>query len=279
MEALFVFLKWVASFAHVDEESGSKMDLPNLATVICPNILYSSRNREGAHSDSVLAIPVVTELLVNQDEYWLVPQEFLPLLEEKAYFSTDEELSSKDFLKRVEYFMRVKLSRQQPPPNMGGGLMSPILPLNGNSNPFGTPRSENEIRLVQQTSDPSLGRGRPTANEPSRQGTPNQYKHDSRSQERGQQRDWQQSSPAKDGLPPRLPHQPYSQPLLNQSGSSPSTDQVLSDTVWAASQMPPPPITTGGRSRSGSRPQSLIRSSEEISPTTLNGRQSPSRQQ
>ena len=41
LEVLFVFLKWVASFAHLDEETGSKMDLQNLATVICPSILYS----------------------------------------------------------------------------------------------------------------------------------------------------------------------------------------------------------------------------------------------
>ena len=34
MEIVFVFLKWVASFSHIDEETGSKMDLPNLSTVI-----------------------------------------------------------------------------------------------------------------------------------------------------------------------------------------------------------------------------------------------------
>ncbi|EFP88891.2 uncharacterized protein PGTG_14230 [Puccinia graminis f. sp. tritici CRL 75-36-700-3] len=32
-------MKWVASFSHLDEETGSKMDLQNLATVITPNIL------------------------------------------------------------------------------------------------------------------------------------------------------------------------------------------------------------------------------------------------
>ena len=52
MEVLFVFLKWVASFAHVDEETGSKMDLQNLATVICPSILYG-KGRDVAHSESV----------------------------------------------------------------------------------------------------------------------------------------------------------------------------------------------------------------------------------
>jgi hypothetical protein len=42
MEILFTFLKWVSSFHTVDEESGSKMDIHNLATVIAPNILCSS---------------------------------------------------------------------------------------------------------------------------------------------------------------------------------------------------------------------------------------------
>jgi hypothetical protein len=42
MEVLFTFLKWASSFHTVDEESGSKMDIHNLATVIAPNILYSS---------------------------------------------------------------------------------------------------------------------------------------------------------------------------------------------------------------------------------------------
>ncbi|KAK9467919.1 hypothetical protein V1512DRAFT_260356 [Lipomyces arxii] len=41
MEILLNFLKWVASFSHVDDESGSKMDVHNLSTVITPNILFS----------------------------------------------------------------------------------------------------------------------------------------------------------------------------------------------------------------------------------------------
>src|SRR5436190_1446408 len=34
MEVLFIFFKWVASFSHVDEETGSKMDLHNLAIIM-----------------------------------------------------------------------------------------------------------------------------------------------------------------------------------------------------------------------------------------------------
>lgn len=62
MEVLFTFLTWCASFSAVDEESGSKMDLHNLATVIAPNILFSSNKTEGME-DSFLGIEAVHQLL------------------------------------------------------------------------------------------------------------------------------------------------------------------------------------------------------------------------
>lgn len=71
MEVIFVFLKWVASFSHVDEETGSKMDLQNLATVISPNILYS-KGKDPARDESFSAARVVHELLELQDEFWEV---------------------------------------------------------------------------------------------------------------------------------------------------------------------------------------------------------------
>jgi hypothetical protein len=74
MEVLFVFLKWVASFSHVDEETGSKMDLQNLATVISPNILYA-KGKDPVRDESFSAARVVHELLERQDEYWEVRAE------------------------------------------------------------------------------------------------------------------------------------------------------------------------------------------------------------
>ena len=50
IEVLFVFLKWVASFSHVDEETGNRMDLHNIATAISPNIF---RNTPTKGNDSV----------------------------------------------------------------------------------------------------------------------------------------------------------------------------------------------------------------------------------
>jgi hypothetical protein len=61
LEILCSFFNWVASFHQIDEESGSKMDTHNLATVISPNILYT--NAKGPVDDNFLAIEVVHTLI------------------------------------------------------------------------------------------------------------------------------------------------------------------------------------------------------------------------
>ncbi|KAG9312979.1 hypothetical protein JVU11DRAFT_6416 [Chiua virens] len=130
MEVLFVFLKWVASFAHMDESTGSKMDLPNLATVICPSILYS-RGRDAVRDESFGAIKVVTSLLENQDEFYTVPEEFFPILHDQEYFSSTLELPSKEFLKKCDTYMRLK----------AGGRTPAGAPFPGSPNSTNTPRS------------------------------------------------------------------------------------------------------------------------------------------
>ena len=61
LEILCSFFSWVASFHQVDEESGSKMDTHNLATVIAPNILFT--NAKTPVDDNFLAIEVVHTLV------------------------------------------------------------------------------------------------------------------------------------------------------------------------------------------------------------------------
>lgn len=61
LEILCNFFNWVASFHQVDEESGSKMDTHNLATVIAPNILFT--NAKTPVDDNFLAIEVVHTLI------------------------------------------------------------------------------------------------------------------------------------------------------------------------------------------------------------------------
>ena len=63
---------------------------------------------------------VVTLLLENQDELYIVPEEFLPILEDQQYFANCMELPGKEFMKKVETYMRLKASGRQL------GTMSPI---------------------------------------------------------------------------------------------------------------------------------------------------------
>lgn len=100
MEILFVFLKWVASFSHVDEETGSKMDLHNLATVITPSILYA-KGTNPLKDESFVAIRAVTTLLRLQDEFYTVPDELDRYLDDNLvdFFEKNLELPPKEMLK------------------------------------------------------------------------------------------------------------------------------------------------------------------------------------
>ena len=115
MEVLFVFLKWVASFAHVDEVTGSKMDLPNLAAVISSSILCSRLRGDKSFG----SVQVVAQLLENQDVYYRVPEEFLSILRDKVQFAPSMKLSSKDFMKKCEDYLKSqpnrRLSRRRKP--------------------------------------------------------------------------------------------------------------------------------------------------------------------
>src|ERR1700722_7747664 len=155
MEVLFVFLKWVASFAHMDEETGSKMDLGNLATVICPSILYA-RGRDAVRDDSFGAIRVVTTLLEHQDEFFQVPIEFLPILVEKDHFSNSMDLPSKDFMRKCDTYMRMKPNGRPPllttPSNsgqLGGG---------GARSPLPVPQSSERLMMMGNTSNADSSR-------------------------------------------------------------------------------------------------------------------------
>ena len=66
MEVLFTFLNWVSSFCAVDEDTGSKMDIHNLATVIAPNILYPNVKSPDMEA-SFLAIEAVHALIECND--------------------------------------------------------------------------------------------------------------------------------------------------------------------------------------------------------------------
>ncbi len=60
------------SFHQVDDDSGSKMDIKNLATVIAPNILYTNSKTPTLDSDPIFAIVAVEDLINYIEEMCLV---------------------------------------------------------------------------------------------------------------------------------------------------------------------------------------------------------------
>ncbi|KAF9920206.1 hypothetical protein FBU30_009992 [Linnemannia zychae] len=110
MEAICLFLRWVASFSHVDEETGSKMDLHNLATVITPNVLYS-KSKDPIKDESFLAIEAVMGLLEYQDDFCVVPEDLSLILSDQDLVESSTDLSSKDILKRCENLVKAKVKK------------------------------------------------------------------------------------------------------------------------------------------------------------------------
>jgi len=101
MEVVFSFLEWVASFAHVDEETGSKMDLHNLATVITPNVLYG-KGKDGTPliEDSFSSIEIVRTLIEESQVFCQIPADLVEILSDPTLFASSAELTTKDIIKR-----------------------------------------------------------------------------------------------------------------------------------------------------------------------------------
>lgn len=99
MEVLFTFLNWVSSFSHVDEESGSKMDIHNLATVITPNVLNTGKDNAPV-DDSFLAIEAVHSLIECNEAMCEVPEDLQLILNDSSLFSKDADITTKEILKR-----------------------------------------------------------------------------------------------------------------------------------------------------------------------------------
>ncbi|KAI9245033.1 hypothetical protein EDC94DRAFT_699585 [Helicostylum pulchrum] len=105
MEVLFVFFRWVASFSHVTSDVGSRMDIPNLARVIAPNIL-TANSKDPLKDDSFASIRVVEVLLESYEEFCMVPEDLEAFLQDPNL--SDVDISPKEFLKRVEQTVKHK---------------------------------------------------------------------------------------------------------------------------------------------------------------------------
>jgi hypothetical protein len=145
MEVLFTFLNWVSSFSHVDEESGSKMDIHNLATVIAPNVLNSGKDNVPV-DDSFLAIEAVASLIECNESMCevslqtclqpypsslltlgQVPEDLAMILNDSSLFSNTADITTKEILKRYGDRAKAPTVHTQHPgaPSANNGTTSP----------------------------------------------------------------------------------------------------------------------------------------------------------
>ncbi|KAH9055706.1 RhoGAP-domain-containing protein [Lactarius vividus] len=113
LEVLLVFLKRLSSSGNAQDDVGSRSYLSHVASEIGPSVLFAGNWVEFATEGGGLkkydsGTRVLTKLLENQDEFFTVPEEFLPLLDDQEFFTSNMELSSRDFLRQCETYMRIK---------------------------------------------------------------------------------------------------------------------------------------------------------------------------
>lgn len=72
LEVLFNFFKWVATFHQVDEDTGSRMDVHNLARVIAPNILRMNTKSASFSDEPMTIVACVEELIQSNEEMCMV---------------------------------------------------------------------------------------------------------------------------------------------------------------------------------------------------------------
>lgn len=108
LEVLLYFFSWVASFAEIDEETGSKMDAHNLATVIAPNILVE-RVAPGNEPSPLLgdtyflAIEVVNLLIEFHEELLIIPEDLMQCFQRCGFESMRAEtLTTKEVLQILD---------------------------------------------------------------------------------------------------------------------------------------------------------------------------------
>ncbi|KAI1174981.1 rho-type GTPase-activating protein 1 [Nemania sp. FL0916] len=102
LEVLFNFFKWVATFHQVDEDTGSRMDVHNLARVIAPNILRLNTKSASFSDEPMTVVSCVEELIQSNEEMCMVPAEIMGILSDSSLFSNNGDITTKEILKRIE---------------------------------------------------------------------------------------------------------------------------------------------------------------------------------
>lgn len=95
------------------------MDLSNLATVICPSILYA-KGQTAERDESFAAIRAVESLLEAQDDIYHVPPELLFVIHENvaSIFTREVDLPPKEIHKHCAKYLQ---ARHVPPQSRGQG--------------------------------------------------------------------------------------------------------------------------------------------------------------
>ncbi|KAJ1721062.1 Rho-type GTPase activating protein Rga1 [Coemansia erecta] len=119
LNVLMTFLNWAATFSYVDEQTGSKMDVLNLATVITPNILYADVKEptRGDDTFSYEACGVVQQFMEVGEYLWMLPDAVIAFLRDNSTEFVDgtSELNTKELLKRCDRQIQVGFA------GVGGG--------------------------------------------------------------------------------------------------------------------------------------------------------------
>ncbi|KAJ2880919.1 Rho-type GTPase activating protein Rga1 [Coemansia asiatica] len=108
LNVLMTFLTWVSTFSYVDGQTGSKMDILNLATVITPNILYADVKEptRGDRDDtfSYEACNVIQQFMESGEFLWMLPDAVIAFLRDNSTEFVDgtSELNTKELLKRCD---------------------------------------------------------------------------------------------------------------------------------------------------------------------------------
>jgi hypothetical protein len=106
LEVLLYFFSWVASFAEIDEETGSKMDIHNLATVVSPNVLVSRQSQQTDPSAPgetyFLAIEVVNQLIEQHEEMSIIPDDLWQFFEKSEINTKSNNITTKEVMSRIE---------------------------------------------------------------------------------------------------------------------------------------------------------------------------------
>ncbi|KAI0397868.1 RhoGAP-domain-containing protein [Xylariaceae sp. FL0594] len=195
LEVLFNFFKWVATFHQVDEDSGSRMDVHNLARVIAPNILRTPTKNGSFSDEPMTVVSCVEELISSNEEMCMVPAEIMDILSDSTLFSNSGDITTKEILKRIEgraangssklYENTEFASRQETRRPMPTRIETDPVPIQEPTIPFTTTQGS----LPQQWRHPDTG-STPYQEQYERSGTPH-----------GQRREWRNSGWAEPNRP------------------------------------------------------------------------------